>query len=562
MKADAKSRLCRQTWMSWGVFLAVALLLGASLPAWAQTQTYTWSGYTGAGYNGNWSNTANWTTTVSPVSSTTTSFYINATTANRVMNQDVATPFQLSTLVISSATAGQFTLNGGALQIYGSAGSTTSSYAISSGTGPSSIGSLQTINNNIQVMSDMMFQANYASLTLGGNIDITGKNVRFFAANLGGGSPTVIRLNGVISDSTSTTGNTVYFTGPSSGATNGAAVYVKGNNSYTGATQIHNVVVYAGNSNAFGAGTSDVAMGVMGGGTTNPAILTDGAGVNISRQIRVMSAAAGNTSNATIGGSTADNSTFSGNIILNRQGSVNTMTAQALIVTATNSGRVDFTGNVQREAAALSTASDTLTKTGAGIVALSGNANNYLGTTSVSAGVLLVNGTLVSGGGAVTVGAGATLGGIGTINRAVTVVDNGVLAAGEMSNSLISQAGTLTLGGDLILNNASQLNFNLGSLKDLISISGNLTLDGVLNVSQDAGFDVGTYRLMDYTGTLVDNGLTVNLSGFNGVIDTSVANQINLIVTVPEPSTLALLVGSSLMLLRTGSRRRRAMVLR
>lgn len=548
--------------MSWGVFLAVALLLGASLPAWAQTQTYTWSGYTGAGYNGNWSNTANWTTTVSPVSSTTTSFYINATTANRVMNQDVATPFQLSTLVISSATAGQFTLNGGALQIYGSAGSTTSSYAISSGTGPSSIGSLQTINNNIQVMSDMMFQANYASLTLGGNIDITGKNVRFFAANLGGGSPTVIRLNGVISDSTSTTGNTVYFTGPSSGATNGAAVYVKGNNSYTGATQIHNVVVYAGNSNAFGAGTSDVAMGVMGGGTTNPAILTDGAGVNISRQIRVMSAAAGNTSNATIGGSTADNSTFSGNIILNRQGSVNTMTAQALIVTATNSGRVDFTGNVQREAAALSTASDTLTKTGAGIVALSGNANNYLGTTSVSAGVLLVNGTLVSGGGAVTVGAGATLGGIGTINRAVTVVDNGVLAAGEMSNSLISQAGTLTLGGDLILNNASQLNFNLGSLKDLISISGNLTLDGVLNVSQDAGFDVGTYRLMDYTGTLVDNGLTVNLSGFNGVIDTSVANQINLIVTVPEPSTLALLVGSSLMLLRTGSRRRRAMVLR
>ncbi|PAW78160.1 MAG: hypothetical protein B9S32_08170 [Verrucomicrobia bacterium Tous-C9LFEB] len=560
MKADVKSTRCGQQQSGWrGFFLLVALIIGTSGSAMAQTQTYTWSGYAGAGYNGNWSNTANWTATVSPVSSSTTSFYINASTNNRVMNQDVATPFQLSTLVISSSPAGQFTMNGGALQIYGTAGSTTSSFAISSGTGPSSVGSVQTINNDIQMMADAMMQANYASLTLGGNIDLNGKNIRFHAANLSGAAnPTVVRLNGVISDSAGSTANNVYFTGPNSGSPNGAAIYVKGNNSYTGTTTIYNVAVYAGNNNAFGSGTSDIAMGVMGGGTTNPTLLTDG-GVNISRQIRVMSAAAGNTSNATIGGSTADNSTFSGNVILNRQGSTNTMTAQSLIVTATNSGRVDFTGNVQREAAALTTASDTLTKTGAGIVALNGAANNYLGTTSVNEGALLVNGTLASGGGAVSVAAGATLGGIGTINRAVTVADNGILSAGEMSNSLISQAGVLTLGGDLSLNNASQLNFNLGTLKDLISISGNLTLDGVLNVSQDAGFGVGTYRLFDYAGSLLDNGLTVNLSGFTGTIDTSVANQINLIVTVPEPSTMVLVVGGSLLLVQLGVRRRRAL---
>lgn len=561
MKADVKSTWCGQRQNGWrGFFLLVALMMGASGSALAQTQTYTWSGYTGAGYNGNWSNTANWTTTVSPVSSSTTSFYINASTVNRVMNQDVATPFELSTMVISSATAGSFTLNGGALRIYGSTGSTTSSYAISAGTGPSSIGSVQTINNDIQMMADAMMQGNYASLTLGGNIDLNGKNIRFHASNLSGAAnPTVLRLNGVIGDTAGSTANRVYFTGPNSGSTGGAAIYLKGNNTYTGTTTIYNVTVYAGHNNAFGSATTDVEMGVMGGGTTNPTLLTDG-GVNISRRIRVMSAAAGNTSNATIGGSTADNSTFSGNIILNRQGSTNTMTAQALIVTATNSGRVDVTGNIQREAAALTTASDTLTKTGAGIVALGGSANNYLGTTSVNEGALLVNGTLASGGGAVSVAAGATLGGIGNINRTVNVADNGILSAGEMSNSLISQAGTLTLGGDLLLNNASQLNFNLGALKDLISISGNLTLDGVLNVSQDAGFGVGTYRLFDYTGALTDNGLTVNLSGFIGTIDTSVANQINLIVTVPEPSALALLVGSSLLLVRLGTRRRHRFV--
>lgn len=193
-----------------------------------------------------------------------------------------------------------------------------------------------------------------------------------------------------------------------------------------------------------------------------------------------------------------------------------------------------------------------LTKTGAGRLQLAG-ANTYKGPTAVSAGTLLVNGSN-AGGGAFTVGDGtnaATLGGTGAIAGGVTVADKATLAPGVA-------AGTLTVGS-LALANASVLSFDLnqpGSAipalgNDLVTVNGNLVLDGVLNVNAGANFTAGTYALFAYSGALTNNALAIAAlpNGLSGSVDASSPGVVNLVVT-PEPATLGLLATGALVGLR------------
>ncbi|MDZ4197738.1 MAG: hypothetical protein U1E27_00470, partial [Kiritimatiellia bacterium] len=89
------------------------------------------------------------------------------------------------------------------------------------------------------------------------------------------------------------------------------------------------------------------------------------------------------------------------------------------------------------------TESRNLVKSGPGTVIISRETGNaYDGTTTVSTGTLLVNGSL-GGAGAVTVANGATLGGSGVIGGNTTV--NGTLAPGTSPGELTFE-GNLTLG--------------------------------------------------------------------------------------------------------------------
>jgi fibronectin-binding autotransporter adhesin len=181
----------------------------------------------------------------------------------------------------------------------------------------------------------------------------------------------------------------------------------------------------------------------------------------------------------------------------------------------------------------ISGAGGSVVKVGSGTLSLTG-ANTYTGGTTIAAGALAVNNASGSatGTGAVQVQAGATLAGSGSIAGAVTVAKGGVLSAGNAG------AGTLTLGS-LSLAAGSVLNYQLGqagvaggALNDLINVNGNLQLDGTLNVSETAGgkFGAGLYRLINYTGTLTDNGLDIGTAPTNKLaVQTSVANQVNLI---------------------------------
>ena len=180
--------------------------------------------------------------------------------------------------------------------------------------------------------------------------------------------------------------------------------------------------------------------------------------------------------------------------------------------------------------------SGTLAKNGAGILELTG-ASTYVGATDVNAGTLRVNNAAGSatGAGPVLVKSGATLSGGGTIAGQVTIADGATLAPG-------SNLGTLNIGS-LLLGSGSRLNYELGqagvaggALNDLVRVDNGLVLDGTLNVAEAPGgsFGPGLYRLISYTGSLVDNGLNIGTAPTGTptadlYVQSSVKGEINLI---------------------------------
>lgn len=178
-----------------------------------------------------------------------------------------------------------------------------------------------------------------------------------------------------------------------------------------------------------------------------------------------------------------------------------------------------------------------LTKFGVGALTLTGD-NAYAGATQVDAGRLEINGDQSGASGLTTVNLGGTLGGTGVVGGDVEVI------GGTISPGSAGGPGTLTINGDLVLDAASRLDYRLGQagtvgggLNDLLVVHGDLTLDGVLNVTQSAGgtFGPGVYRLINYDGTLLDQGLSLGVLPGSGTrsIQTAIANQVNLVFAAP-----------------------------
>ena len=255
---------------------------------------------------------------------------------------------------------------------------------------------------------------------------------------------------------------------------------LRGNNSYSGGTFINGGTLLVNTNNATGSGAITVNSGTLqiGNGGTH----------------------------GSIGGDITNHSA----LVFNRSNMVS------------HAGNISGTGSV--------------TQAGSGTLILAGN-NSYNGGTVINGGTLVVNSSTATGSGAVTVNNGGTLGGSGSIGGAVTVNDGGTLAAGN-------SPGTLTLA-NLTLNNASVLDFELDSPagtagvdSDLIAVTGDLTLDGILNVSDLGGWDFGTnpgdsgsYTLFTYGGSLTDNDLAFGtglLAGYNYAIDTATTGEVRL----------------------------------
>lgn len=404
-------------------------------------------------------------------------------------------------------------------------------------------GTLQTINNNLVVMQAISGAGSRGSginvkggqLVLNGNLDINGLSGLRFQG--GAGSVTV---NGAISG---TPLGAIAVNGGATAILNNVNTYVQGTIVWHGTLKLGTSSL-SGQAGSLGNSSSSVTLGHA--GSPGAKLLTSAA-VTIGRDIHFMR----NGTNAayTVGGDSAHTSSFTGTIYTGNTGAVE---ANAGEVTAVSGGRVNINSITRRsDATSGSAGQDTITKTGAGIVALTGT-SNYSGQTNVNVGTLLVNGTLsatspnAAAVGAVIVSTAARLGGTGTINRAVTIQNGGILAVGDLDSAGTSLGGKLTLGAGLTLNSTSILNFDLSTpnslLDDEISVVGNLTLDGQLNVTNLGGLGNGSYKLFDYSGTLTNNGVTFGTlhAGLNFAIDTTTfSNAVYLSVT-PEPGMASL----------------------
>jgi fibronectin-binding autotransporter adhesin len=319
--------------------------------------------------------------------------------------------------------------------------------------------------------------------------------------------------------------------------------------------------------NALGTGSMTVRNGVRltsqtvaTGTLTNAVTLDSGAGL---------------TARSSGGAATYTNVTLpsSGSIILNKDDlltSALTISSGGLLTgdltIDTSQGGSNAVGNVTLSGV-FSGVSGALIKAGTGTSGrlILGGSNTYGGNTTIntgtlalgaagsianSAAIVLATGSttfdvsLVAGG--FSLGAAQALVGVGTVVGNVTAL--GTIAPG-LSPGTLTFANNLSLGSGSIVNyELSGTDTTVGSgINDLSSVSGNLTLAGTLNVTGIGSFlsaNVGdSWRLFDYTGLLTDNGLSLGTmptlsSGNSFAIDTSTANQVNLVV-VPEPAAIA-----------------------
>jgi len=224
------------------------------------------------------------------------------------------------------------------------------------------------------------------------------------------------------------------------------------------------------------------------------------------------------------------------------------------------------TGNNFMSASISDNATDSITsfvKSGAGTWIMGGN-NTYTGSTSVTAGKLLINGS-TSSSSPVTV-TGGTLGGTGTVGGSVSVGSAGTIAGG------VNGVGTLALSNSLTLNSNSTFSAGIsgsapGTGYSQLLLAGAVTLNGVNNLALTLSYTPSNQQLFFLTAGATSitgsfdslNGVSVALAqgasftlgaqqfiiGYTGNSTAGTFQGGNDLVlqasSVPEPSTWALL---------------------
>jgi len=244
---------------------------------------------------------------------------------------------------------------------------------------------------------------------------------------------------------------------------------------------------------------------------------------------------------------------------------------------------IDTNGQNVTYTTALTSSGGTLTKSGAGRLTIGGTAspltNTYSGMTTVTAGTLVINGTVGNGG--INVASGAILMGNLTAGGTTTIAAGGVLAVGNSPGT--GNFAALNLSGTTVIEfNAGALAANMGTDYDTINVTGSnaLSYGGTLNlvfsgtIANSQTFDifslVGTATNFFSGVTLFGTGVTSSNLTYNnvskiwsGVFDLGYSGGSNAQVfqfseisgdlnVVPEPSTWALLAGglTALMIFR------------
>ncbi len=167
-----------------------------------------------------------------------------------------------------------------------------------------------------------------------------------------------------------------------------------------------------------------------------------------------------------------------------------------------------------------------LSKNGSGTLELAGTSSFSIFPTEVNGGTLKISGTMNR---SLMVNAGGTVNGSGTIIGTLTVANGGTLAG---------TSGQKLTAGSIVLSQNSNVNVALGSpvVGGTALFQGtNVTLDGVLNITDAGGFGHGVYRLFDYSNSFTNNILDYGtlpgtMPTTELTVQTAVTGQVNLIV--------------------------------
>jgi autotransporter-associated beta strand protein len=359
-----------------------------------------------------------------------------------------------------------------------------------------------------------------------------------------------------------------------------------GANTYSGDTTVSAGALWIGNSSALGS---------TNGGTV----------VESGAQLRLITGVAGATSygngealtisgdggtytGALRSGVSGETSTYQGKVTLAANASINAGTGTGLILDVASGDGVNLGSNTLTFVGAGTHAVNDgivgaggIIKTGTGTTTLAA-ANSYSGATTVSAGTLMVDGSItsssavVNGGllkvngaaGGVTVNSGGSLGGSGTVG-AVTLADGSFLRPGN-SPGLLTAASSSWAGGSTYnweINNATGA---AGTNWDLFSVTGeldmsalssgskmNLVLESLslANYSTSTSFSWEIAKAASFTGIAggvqdLTSLFNINADAFNGgslgnlpnggfqvVTGTEGSLRTLKLMAIPEPST-------------------------
>jgi hypothetical protein len=124
-------------------------------------------------------------------------------------------------------------------------------------------------------------------------------------------------------------------------------------------------------------------------------------------------------------------------------------------------------------------------------------------------------------------------------NAAASTTDRNVLGA----NPITLAGSLLTVSNSLSLSNASAVDFFLGTNSSQVAVTGNLSLNGSVNVAAGGGFNAGQFTLFTCAGSL-SGGLALGSlpAGYTGSIVTNVPGQVRLIIDAlvpPQPGFTA-----------------------